>query len=146
VAVLLGVKAHVLRYWETEFPQLRPQKSRSNQRLYRRREVELLLEIRGLLYERGFTIVGARKALEEARAGGLGVPSLAPLPTSVPPVLSGPPTEPEPLLAAALSVPPAVSAGPAPEQLALALASSDRAMLEELRHEVQDLLDLCKEG
>ncbi len=61
VATLLDVKTHVLRYWETEFNALKPVKSRSNQRLYRREDVETALLIKDLLYRQGFTIAGARK-------------------------------------------------------------------------------------
>lgn len=60
---LLGVKPHVLRYWETEFPQIRPYKSRSGQRLYRRRDVEALQHIQKLLHQERYTIAGARQAL-----------------------------------------------------------------------------------
>jgi DNA-binding transcriptional MerR regulator len=63
VCEILGVEAHVLRYWETEFPNLSPPKNKSGQRTYRPKDIELLLEIRGLLYEEGFTIAGARKRL-----------------------------------------------------------------------------------
>lgn len=65
VSKLAGVKPYVLRYWETEFAQLRPKKSGTNQRLYPRKEVELILEIKHLLYEKRFTIEGARKALDQ---------------------------------------------------------------------------------
>jgi DNA-binding transcriptional MerR regulator len=65
VARITGVKPHVLRYWETEFSSIRPQKTRTNQRLYRRRDVELLLQIKQLLYQEGFTIAGANKRLRE---------------------------------------------------------------------------------
>ena len=65
VAELLGVEPYVLRYWETEFRSLRLQKTRSQQRLYRRKDVELLLKIRHLLYEERFTIEGARARLRE---------------------------------------------------------------------------------
>lgn len=65
VARLCAVKPYVLRYWETEFRSLRLQKTRSQQRLYRRRDVELLLKIRHLLYEERFTIEGARARLRE---------------------------------------------------------------------------------
>ncbi len=68
VARIVGVPAYVLRYWETEFPGLRPQKSRSQQRVYRRRDVETLLKIKNLLYTQRFTIEGARKQLREAAA------------------------------------------------------------------------------
>jgi DNA-binding transcriptional MerR regulator len=64
VAVLTGVKQHVLRYWESEFPPIRPQKSKSNQRLYRRRDVEAVLAVKHLLYDRKFTIEGAKKHLK----------------------------------------------------------------------------------
>jgi DNA-binding transcriptional MerR regulator len=63
VSESLGVKAHVLRYWETQFPMLRPRKGRSGARMYRPKDLELLEEIRRLLYERGFTIAGARRKL-----------------------------------------------------------------------------------
>ncbi len=63
VAQLVGVEAYVLRYWESEFPGLSPRKSSSGQRMFRRKDVELLLNIKHLLYDRKFTIEGARKAL-----------------------------------------------------------------------------------
>lgn len=65
VARIVGVKPYVLRYWETEFSILKPGKTRSKHRLYRRRDVELLLRIKDLLHTRRFTIEGARKKLRE---------------------------------------------------------------------------------
>jgi DNA-binding transcriptional MerR regulator len=65
VATLSGVKQHVLRYWESEFPSIRPQKSKSNQRLYRRRDVEAVIAVKHLLYDQKFTIEGAKKHLKE---------------------------------------------------------------------------------
>src|SRR6195256_5316406 len=68
VSELLGVEAYVLRYWETEFPVLSPKKSGTGHRLYRRKDVELLLRIKHLLYDKRFTIEGARQSLQsEAR-------------------------------------------------------------------------------
>jgi len=64
VARLAGIKPYVLRFWETEFPLLGPRKSGTGHRLYRRKDVELVLEIKRLLYEKRFTIEGARKYLE----------------------------------------------------------------------------------
>lgn len=64
VCDLVGVQAHVLRYWETEFPMLSPQKNRSGQRTYRRRDVEIALRIKELLYDELFTIAGAKKRLQ----------------------------------------------------------------------------------
>jgi DNA-binding transcriptional MerR regulator len=63
VATLCRLPAYVLRFWETEFPQLKPVKSSTGQRMYRRRDVENVLRIKELLYERGFTITGARQQL-----------------------------------------------------------------------------------
>ena len=65
VAKILGVKPYVLRYWETEFSVLKPGKTPSRHRLYRKRDVETLLEIKRLLYEEGFTIAGAKKRIKE---------------------------------------------------------------------------------
>jgi DNA-binding transcriptional MerR regulator len=65
VAGIVGVEPHVLRYWETEFRTIRPQKSRKGQRIYSRRDVEKLLRVKDLLYVQGFTIAGARRRLRE---------------------------------------------------------------------------------
>ncbi len=65
VAAIAEVEPYVLRFWETEFTTLRPQKTRSNQRMYSRKDVEHVLRIRDLLYEEGFTISGARKQLKD---------------------------------------------------------------------------------
>ena len=69
VSDLTGVKAYVLRYWESEFRWMAPQKSRSKQRLYRRKDIEMILLIRKLLYEERYTIAGARQRLRELGAG-----------------------------------------------------------------------------
>jgi DNA-binding transcriptional MerR regulator len=63
VCQLTDTQPYVLRFWESEFPQLAPKKSRSGQRLYRRKDIDLVLEIKKLLYQEGFTIAGARKKL-----------------------------------------------------------------------------------
>jgi len=82
VSDLLQLPAYVLRFWETEFPQLKPTKSSTGQRMYRRREVEFAVRIKTLLYEKGFTIVGAREQLKveakPAKAAGLLFPPAAP--------------------------------------------------------------------
>jgi DNA-binding transcriptional MerR regulator len=69
VSELCGVKPHVLRYWEQEFPQLKPVKRRGNRRYYQRQDVLMIRQIRSLLYEQGFTIGGARQKMsgEDAR-------------------------------------------------------------------------------
>lgn len=65
VAGIVGVEPHVLRYWETEFRSVRPQKSAKGQRIYSRRDVETLLKVRELLYAHRFTIAGAKRKLRE---------------------------------------------------------------------------------
>jgi DNA-binding transcriptional MerR regulator len=70
VCDLTGLKPHVLRYWETQFEALRPTKNRAGNRVYRPREVELILLVKNLLYERKFTIEGARQKLRELRQDG----------------------------------------------------------------------------
>lgn len=77
VCDLIKVQPHVLRYWETEFPMLAPQKNRAGQRVYRRKDVEMVMRIRDLLYEEKFTIAGARKRLAEEYKKG-GTPRLRP--------------------------------------------------------------------
>ncbi len=68
VSELCAVKPHVLRYWEQEFPQLKPVKRRGNRRYYQRQDVLVIRQIRALLYEQGFTIGGARNRLEGEEA------------------------------------------------------------------------------
>ena len=70
VCDLVGVQAHVLRYWETEFSVLSPQKNKSGQRSYRRRDVEIALRIKQLLYNEMFTIAGARKKIQSEQREG----------------------------------------------------------------------------
>ena len=67
VSDLVGVKPHVLRYWETQFSMLRPKKNRAGNRMYRPEEVKLLLQIKELLYARRYTIAGARRTLLDQR-------------------------------------------------------------------------------
>ncbi len=67
VSNIIGVKPYVLRYWETEFEVLKPGKAPSRHRLYKKKDVEILIEIKKLLYSEGYTIEGARKKLKEGR-------------------------------------------------------------------------------
>ena len=77
VSHIVGVEAYVLRYWESEFPGLSPRKSSTGQRMFRRKDVELLLRIKHLLYGQKFTIEGARKALQE-KANAVARPATQP--------------------------------------------------------------------
>ena len=99
VCDILGVQAHVLRYWESEFPMLAPQKNRAGQRTYRKRDVEMALRIKELLYEDQYTIAGAKKRLSndmrgasklkvvtpEMAAAAASAPAPSPLPAPVMP-------------------------------------------------------------
>jgi DNA-binding transcriptional MerR regulator len=81
VATLLDVPAYVLRFWETEFPQLKPNKGGTGQRLYRKKDVELALRIKSLLYDEGYTIPGARQVFKaEAKAKDSDVAESTPAP------------------------------------------------------------------
>lgn len=112
VCELIKVQPHVLRYWETEFPMLAPQKNRAGQRVYRRKDVEMVLRIRDLLYEEKFTIAGAKKKLQdELRSSS----RTRQTPRETPPV-EMPQTEAPPVEAPALEAP-ALEALPAPSAL-----------------------------
>jgi len=78
VAALTGIKPHVLRYWEAEFRTFRPNKSTTRQRLYQRKDIELVLRLKDLLYHQGFTIAGARKALRDRFVPEESVPATPP--------------------------------------------------------------------
>jgi DNA-binding transcriptional MerR regulator len=68
VSDLVGVKPHVLRYWETQFKMLRPKKGRGGARMYRKRDIEALFEIKQLLYDQRFTIAGARRRILDGKS------------------------------------------------------------------------------
>lgn len=70
VSKITSLKQYVLRYWETEFPQLRPSKNRAGNRIYRPEDIKLVLQIKRLLYDEKYTIEGARRKLEAMREGG----------------------------------------------------------------------------
>ncbi|MFQ5914087.1 MAG: MerR family transcriptional regulator [Nitrospinota bacterium] len=90
VAAIAKTKPHVLRYWETEFGALRPVKNTSGQRVYRRRDVEVVLEIKRLLHEERFTIAGAKKRLTGRRSAKSRTPSVETQPEPSPtPGLAG---------------------------------------------------------
>jgi DNA-binding transcriptional MerR regulator len=65
VSAITGIEPFVLRYWETEFPKIHPARSRSGQRLYKRRDIENILQIKDLLYQKRFTIAGAKRYLQQ---------------------------------------------------------------------------------
>ena len=75
VATITQLKPYVLRYWETEFPMLSPEKDDNDQRRYRKADIELILQIKRLLYDEKFTIAGARKQLKQLRDAGQSKPA-----------------------------------------------------------------------
>ena len=92
VCGLTGLEQHVLRYWESEFPQLRPKKNRSGNRAYRSKEIKIIRYIKYLLYEEMFTIPGAKKKMADMNMADLdGQLSLLRVPASTPPVKEPPP-------------------------------------------------------
>ncbi len=88
VCKLADLQPYVLRYWETEFPQLSPNKSGGGQRLYTRAELDTILRIKDLLYKEGFTIAGAKKRLEQETAEPVAATPATPA-AAAPPSLSG---------------------------------------------------------
>jgi DNA-binding transcriptional MerR regulator len=137
VCDIAGVQAHVLRYWETEFPMLQPQKNRAGQRTYRRRDVEMALRIKELLYDDQYTIAGAKKKLAgEQRGPGRDSGQLA---QSRPPgrSLQRPPS------LAARAGQAANSERPAPP---VAPTNEQHPTLREIARQLREVLDLLDEG
>ena len=135
VCELAGVQAHVLRYWETEFPMLAPQKNRAGQRTYRRRDVEMALRIKELLYDEQYTIAGAKKKLASELRGGGRENSEPPQPKT--PVRS---LQPPPSLAARFA------STPAPTTPATPLTTQQRASLKQIAIQLREILDLIDQG
>ena len=130
VCALIKVQPHVLRYWETEFPMLTPQKNRAGQRVYRRKDVEMVFRIRDLLYEEKFTIAGAKKKLiDDARAGNTPKPKPASEQLSMESALG---VEAEPA-----AVNPPVVAQPAASQADQPVM---KRVLRLIKHDLEDLL------
>ncbi len=142
----LGIQPYVLRYWETEFPALSPNKSRSGQRVYSEKELEIIRRIKELLYEEGYTIAGAKKKLEaELAAGDVGeeptedgeTPEEAPAEAAPPPL-------PAPRKAARPAAPPAE---PVQDSTALDTDEPERIQtllsgIDEALQEARDILTL----
>jgi DNA-binding transcriptional MerR regulator len=139
VCDIAGVQAHVLRYWETEFPMLQPQKNRAGQRTYRRRDVEMALRIKQLLYDEQYTIAGAKKKLAGELRGPIrenGQP-LAPKPP-------GRSLQPPPSLAGRRSQP-AISSAPQTDPTPIG-DPNQQSVLGQIARQLQEILDLLDEG
>jgi DNA-binding transcriptional MerR regulator len=89
VARICGVKTYVLRFWETQFPQLKPNKSGTGQRLYRRRDVELALKIKHMVHVEGYTLAGARQILEQGHHPQYSEPALQDVQSQLPLTATG---------------------------------------------------------
>lgn len=158
VCDITGIQAHVLRYWESEFPTLAPQKNRAGQRTYRKRDVEMVLRIKELLYEDQYTIAGAKKRLTNEIRGasklkvvtpemGAQALNIPPAPQLVPapsPEVEEPPrdfeethTEPAPAAPVQNTYP----TRPEPPQ-----TDEERAALRRLREQLRDLMLLLETG
>ncbi len=135
VCELAGVQAHVLRYWETEFPMLAPQKNRAGQRTYRRRDVEMALRIKQLLYDEQYTIAGAKKKLANDSGRGASHEVDAP-PAPKAPMRS---LQPPPSLAARFGAPAATAKAPLP-------SGEQRATLRQIGQQLREILDLLADG
>ena len=135
VCELAGVQAHVLRYWETEFPMLAPQKNRAGQRTYRRRDVEMALRIKQLLYDEQYTIAGAKKKLANDGSRATGRDSEVPT-TPKPPTRS---LQPPPSLAAKFGAPAAGVKAPEP-------SAEQRSTLRQVAQELREILQLLADG
>lgn len=134
VCELAGVQAHVLRYWETEFPMLAPQKNRAGQRTYRRKDVEVALRIKELLYDEQYTIAGAKKKLagelrSPGREGSGAAPAKTPLRSLQPP----------PSLAARFSSTPVAISPPK-------FTDEQRGSLKQIAQHLREILDLLDQG
>jgi DNA-binding transcriptional MerR regulator len=143
VCELIKVQPHVLRYWETEFPMLAPQKNRAGQRVYRRKDVEMVMRIRDLLYEEKFTIAGAKKKLlDEIRSSSPRARAAIREPEVIDDDLEESP-EPEPSVQPpAQSMLPGLSPTPAddPQKLTPLMRTS----LRTIKRDLEDLLTLLK--
>ena len=149
----LGIQPYVLRYWETEFPALAPSKSRSGQRVYSEKELEIIRRIKQLLYEEGYTIAGAKKKLEaELASGSLGAeeeegageaaePAAAPVSPPAPAISATPARTPRRKVAD----PPAAPVSEAPAALDTEAAEriqTLRSGIEKALREAREILDL----
>ncbi len=136
VCDIAGVQAHVLRYWETEFPMLQPQKNRAGQRTYRRRDVETALRIKELLYDEQYTIAGAKKKLA-VELRGPNRESGQPLPSKP----MGRSLKPPPSLAARFS-----QAASSSSSTATVPTDEQRPALRQIAKQLREVLDLLDEG
>ena len=142
VCELAGVQAHVLRYWETEFPTLAPQKNRAGQRTYRRRDVEMALRIKELLYDEQYTIAGAKKKLANELRGGATRENEAA--TAGKPAMRS--LKPPPSLASRFASTSASGEAVSPAPQRVAPNDEQKEALRSIAQELREILDLLDES
>jgi DNA-binding transcriptional MerR regulator len=145
VCELIKVQPHVLRYWETEFPMLAPQKNRAGQRVYRRKDVEMVLRIRDLLYEEKFTIAGAKKKLQdEMRSSSRSRQVSREMPPVELPPVEAPPVEAPPVAPVLETREPEPPAAPAPQvsHPETSISPQARRAFRVIKRDLEDLLTL----
>ena len=151
VCELIDVQPHVLRYWETEFPMLAPQKNRAGQRVYRRKDVEMVLRIRDLLYEEKFTIAGAVKKLQDETRRGPAPPKVPARetvraePVSAEPVSAEPVSAEPAIIEKAVALPEPLPAPPAPPLQTTpdgSLSPQARLTFRVVKRDLEDLLTM----
>ena len=147
VCDITGVQAHVLRYWESEFPMLAPQKNRAGQRTYRKRDVEMVLRIKELLYEDQYTIAGAKKKLQNDMRSASKLKVVTP-DMNATNINAGEPQATAALPAPQPSAPPVYSSDheQPPIEPNVPLTDERRAALRRLREQMRDLLTLLDES
>jgi DNA-binding transcriptional MerR regulator len=150
VCDLTGVQAHVLRYWESEFPMLAPQKNRAGQRTYRKRDVEMALRIKELLYEDQYTIAGAKKKLSGELRGASKLKVVTPEMTATQPAPAAVAPALPPSFATESAHAPAVSARPSQDgsssNTKTELTTDQRVAVRHLAHQLLDLLSTLDAG
>ncbi|MCA1615337.1 MAG: MerR family transcriptional regulator [Acidobacteria bacterium] len=151
VCDITGVQAHVLRYWESEFPMLAPQKNRAGQRTYRKRDVEMVLRVKELLYEDQYTIAGAKKKLTSDIRGASKLKVVTPEMSAAAAAEAATQSyAPAPPQAAAPNAPAPGSTAPtyasdtevAPREPEYPVTDERRAALRRLREQMRDLLSI----
>lgn len=153
VCDISGVQAHVLRYWESEFPMLAPQKNRAGQRTYRKRDVEMVLRIKELLYEDQYTIAGAKKKLHTDLRGASKLKVVTPDMTAAHLNANearepSPPPSPPATQQVAHTAPPVYASDHElpPTEPSVPLTDERRAALRRLREQMRELLTLLGTG
>jgi DNA-binding transcriptional MerR regulator len=145
VCDLTGVQAHVLRYWESEFPMLAPQKNRAGQRTYRKRDVEMALRIKELLYDDQYTIAGAKKKLASELRGASKLKVVTPE-MSAQAAAQPAPMQAVPAAAFSAEAPPRAGVEVHAGDVNLTLSSDQRTSLRRLATQLQELLIILDSG